>query len=55
MLVHIKNEPSVLLVSDWFENALREMEMEVQIHGKEGTVILVQGLLPLHEEVRENN
>lgn len=29
--------------------------MEVQIQGKEGIVILEQGLLPLNEAVRENN
>lgn len=55
MLVHIKSEPSVLLASDWLGKALRKMEMEVQIQGKEGIVILEQELLPLYEEVRENN
>lgn len=55
MLVHIKSEPSVLLASDWLENALRKMEMEVQIQGRERIVILEQGLLPLNGNVRENN
>lgn len=45
----------MLLASDWFENALRKMEMEIQIEGKEGIWILEQGLLLLHEKVRENN
>lgn len=45
----------MLLASDWLGKALRKMEMEVQIQGKEGIVILEQELLPLYEEVRENN
>lgn len=38
LLVHIKREPSVLFASDWLGNALRKMEMDVQIQGKEGIV-----------------
>lgn len=55
MLVHIKSEPSALSASDWLENALRKMEMEVQTQGREGIAILEQGLLPLNGKVRENN